>query len=228
MEKKRRLSIDLACIVDVVVKDFYMEVIRRELASLEEIRRRNLMKKSSSSEEVMKSPAEEDLNTNSTSIAFKRRTAGEAPDYATPDMPLASTDIYSQTDQKIRVTGSKKARLLVNLASSQGTSGPSDVKSSHGTTMSSSRLLLSMDHQLNLPEQLVKEKSKAKLVNSTINNSIKCIICCDVSQQPCAARCGHICCAPCWTQWLRVNQTCPSCRKPASADTISNLVIKHK
>lgn len=41
-----------------------------------------------------------------------------------------------------------------------------------------------------------------------------------------AAKCGHVCCLECWTQWLRKNQTCPLCRLPTCSDDISRIMVK--
>ena len=39
---------------------------------------------------------------------------------------------------------------------------------------------------------------------------------------PHAARCGHVCCKPCWEKWLNTGKTvCPLCRAPTSRDKIT-------
>ena len=54
-----------------------------------------------------------------------------------------------------------------------------------------------------------------------------CIICRESSLRiRGAAKCGHVCCLECWTQWLRKNKTCPLCRLPTNSDDISRIKVK--
>jgi len=49
-----------------------------------------------------------------------------------------------------------------------------------------------------------------------------CLVCMEVVQVPHAARCGHVCCKPCWEKWLNTGKTvCPLCRAPTSRDKIT-------
>ena len=52
-----------------------------------------------------------------------------------------------------------------------------------------------------------------------------CAVCKSVAEEPCAARCGHICCETCWTQWLKRQQTCPCCRAPTTLQQIKKITI---
>ena len=53
-----------------------------------------------------------------------------------------------------------------------------------------------------------------------------CIICRESSLRiRGAAKCGHVCCLECWTQWLRKNKTCPLCRLPTNSDDISRIKV---
>ena len=39
-----------------------------------------------------------------------------------------------------------------------------------------------------------------------------CPICKEQALDPCAAKCGHICCKECWSRWMAVKQNCPQCK----------------
>ncbi len=53
-----------------------------------------------------------------------------------------------------------------------------------------------------------------------------CAICREVSNSPCAAKCGHICCANCWHRLLEKAKgqgSCPICRASVTNISISRL-----
>ena len=75
------------------------------------------------------------------------------------------------------------------------------------------------------------DRNHENINNSNNNNFLKkstkiitkkydCLICKNVALEPCAARCGHICCESCWLRWLKVKETCPLCRAPTLLDQI--------
>ena len=54
-----------------------------------------------------------------------------------------------------------------------------------------------------------------------------CGICKCAASEPCAARCGHICCRVCWARWLAVKLCCPFCNAAASMDKLTILQFVH-
>jgi hypothetical protein len=58
------------------------------------------------------------------------------------------------------------------------------------------------------------------------SSKLTCAVCKEKATSPCAGRCGHVCCQECWTKWLKVNSSCPLCRAPASAASVTRLLIK--
>ncbi len=59
----------------------------------------------------------------------------------------------------------------------------------------------------------------------TISSKLNCIICNDIATNPCAAKCGHICCEICWSQWLKSKLACPICKAPTTIDSISRIIL---
>ncbi len=56
---------------------------------------------------------------------------------------------------------------------------------------------------------------------------LACTVCKEQpATDPCAARCGHVCCLICWTKWLKVNQSCPQCRQPADSNSVTRILVK--
>ena len=66
---------------------------------------------------------------------------------------------------------------------------------------------------------ILKKAAKA------IKKKYDCLVCKNVALEPCAARCGHICCENCWIRWLKVKETCPLCRAPTLLDQIKKITI---
>jgi hypothetical protein len=56
--------------------------------------------------------------------------------------------------------------------------------------------------------------------------NFSCTVCKEVATDPCAARCGHVCCQVCWTRWLKVNSSCPLCRKHADVNSVTRIIVK--
>lgn len=55
---------------------------------------------------------------------------------------------------------------------------------------------------------------------------LTCGVCKEKALEPCAGRCGHVCCQVCWTKWLKVNASCPMCRAPADKSSVTRIIIK--
>src|SRR3990167_2276222 len=51
----------------------------------------------------------------------------------------------------------------------------------------------------------------------------KCSICQESPSAPFSSRCGHICCFTCWTDWLKVQLTCPVCRSRVREKQLTKL-----
>lgn len=75
--------------------------------------------------------------------------------------------------------------------------------------------------------ELVPSRAVVNLASSNIQNSkLNCVICNETAKDPCAARCGHVCCQGCWLKWLPIKPICPVCRRPAATDSITRIVVK--
>jgi ubiquitin conjugation factor E4 B len=48
---------------------------------------------------------------------------------------------------------------------------------------------------------------------SSIDVSLKCVICSDPYINPCSTLCDHTFCRSCITKWIGENDRCPACRK---------------
>jgi hypothetical protein len=72
-----------------------------------------------------------------------------------------------------------------------------------------------------------KENCKDKKAEGGRKVSTKyvCTVCKNDAAEPCAAKCGHICCESCWSQWLRRSETCPCCRAPTVLQQIKKITI---
>lgn len=62
--------------------------------------------------------------------------------------------------------------------------------------------------------------------SSVMIQQLACIVCKEVATQPCASKCGHICCQNCWLSWLKIQKVCPLCRQPVDVNTITRIVKK--
>ncbi|CAJ1943060.1 unnamed protein product [Cylindrotheca closterium] len=63
-------------------------------------------------------------------------------------------------------------------------------------------------------------------IKSNAPDSLACPICEKKVDKPYIAECGHIACISCWSQWLKKNSTCPSCRKPTKMESLAVAVFK--
>lgn len=70
--------------------------------------------------------------------------------------------------------------------------------------------------------------SAADSRNSRVGSGkvLSCLICKEKASEPCAGRCGHVCCQVCWTKWLKVKETCPLCRGPVDKNSVTRIIIK--
>jgi Zinc finger, C3HC4 type (RING finger) len=78
-------------------------------------------------------------------------------------------------------------------------------------------------------EQMAKnaeyDRATAKSKESLNVKKCVCLVCNSIAAEPCVAKCGHICCEPCWSQWLGRKQTCPYCRAPTTMQQIKKITI---
>jgi Zinc finger, C3HC4 type (RING finger) len=72
-----------------------------------------------------------------------------------------------------------------------------------------------------------KENCKEKQAEGAgkVSKKYVCTVCKNDAAEPCAAKCGHICCESCWSQWLRRSGTCPCCRAPTLLQQIKKITI---
>jgi Zinc finger, C3HC4 type (RING finger) len=72
-----------------------------------------------------------------------------------------------------------------------------------------------------------KENCKEKQAEGAgkVSKKYVCTVCKNNAAEPCAAKCGHICCESCWSQWLRRSETCPCCRAPTLLQQIKKITI---
>jgi Zinc finger, C3HC4 type (RING finger) len=55
------------------------------------------------------------------------------------------------------------------------------------------------------------------------NTEVCCPICRDRLKNPLASKCGHVCCAECWGEWLVEKRECPVCRKRTRSAQLQRL-----
>ncbi|GKY99980.1 hypothetical protein MPSEU_000951500 [Mayamaea pseudoterrestris] len=63
--------------------------------------------------------------------------------------------------------------------------------------------------------------------NGAMNKNLTCPICTTIGlKEPFIAECGHIACLGCWKSWFKRSPSCPTCRKPASKESIARVVFE--
>ena len=67
----------------------------------------------------------------------------------------------------------------------------------------------------------------ASSIKTNVPKNMVCSICSDELKQPFIADCGHMACIKCWTGWLKRSETCPTCRKPATRDSLARAVFQN-
>ncbi len=130
-------------------------------------------------------------------------------------------------DEDLSNVGTKRAKRLIQHATSGGNKQGTSSSIKIDQTNNARDNLLSKLQELNHFDGIKPGISNAKALGSedTISR-LKCIICKDASNNPCAARCGHICCQECWLTWLKVSNTCPLCKHEASINSITRIKLK--
>lgn len=53
----------------------------------------------------------------------------------------------------------------------------------------------------------------------------KCAVCLDPPQDPCAARCGHVLCQPCWDKQLSTKLECPVCKQKVRKSQVKRIYL---
>ncbi len=88
----------------------------------------------------------------------------------------------------------------------------------------------SLEHMNNIENMSMSNEMSDK--RNKLNHWL-CPICKDPeAEEPCAAKCGHVCCRSCWAQWLQ-RQTghkgqCPICKSETSPESIMEIIYKSK
>lgn len=75
-------------------------------------------------------------------------------------------------------------------------------------------------------EVFSKDKSRINDFESNTPKGTECNICQKTCNQFYIAECNHFSCKECWTNWLARNDNCPTCRQPASMETLSKMVFE--
>lgn len=75
-------------------------------------------------------------------------------------------------------------------------------------------------------EVFSKDKSRINDFESNAPKGTECNICQKTCNQFYIAECNHFSCKECWTNWLARNNNCPTCRQPASMETLSKMVFE--
>lgn len=142
--------------------------------------------------------------------------------------------IMLSASQSERAGGSSATAALLASVHNTNSSGSSNSGSGSNTSGSSSSAkrpdflsqLKSIDKmELSFPTT-GQTKVSAGNRGSLTEKRLQCIMCQETATDAAAARCGHIACEVCWKHWLKVNQSCPLCRKTASASTITRVIVK--
>lgn len=134
------------------------------------------------------------------------------------------TETLSQIDQGCTDQASqpsKRAKMMLQAALTSTTGDKSIKKDVNGIFGKSSSHGIREQIARNTEYDKTTEKSKVSLI---VKKCI-CLVCNSIAAEPCAARCGHICCEPCWSQWLSRKQTCPYCRAPTTMQQIKKITI---
>ena len=116
---------------------------------------------------------------------------------------------------------SKRAKMMLQAALTSTTGDKVIKKDVNGIFGKSSSHGIREQIARNTEYDKTSEKSKVSL----IVKKCVCLVCNSIAAEPCAARCGHICCEPCWQQWLGRKQTCPYCRAPTTMQQIKKITI---
>lgn len=65
-------------------------------------------------------------------------------------------------------------------------------------------------------------------IESRLPEDMMCNICNTNAKTPCMANCGHVACIKCWTQWLLLSDTCPTCRTPTTMKSLTKIAYEDK
>lgn len=124
----------------------------------------------------------------------------------------SDSDSFSLLSSTKSDIGSKRAKIMIERIQDR----KGNVNSSH------------VKPKINVADLGKISLCSTKKVNSMSSFSARgtCNICNELTDTAYAAKCGHIMCKTCWTQWLRVKESCPVCRAPASYQNIAKIVFK--
>ena len=175
----------------------------------------------------------------------KRKLSAEEDNYSYSQSQssayMAGTQDVKTEGGLLRSAPSKRAKQLLSATMSSSTSargavGASALVKSEGTsngTQDKSGSKLSFLSKLSSLDNIaltgaVKASNFAdNRANRVGSAHLACTVCKEQpATDPCAARCGHVCCLVCWTKWLKVNQSCPQCRQPADANSVTRILVK--
>lgn len=134
------------------------------------------------------------------------------------------TDTLSQVDQAGAdqpSQPSKRARMMLQAA----LQAPQPVVKRDLKNVIASINASKARNQLGGSEKENCKDRQAAMAAGKISKKYVCTVCKNDAAEPCAAKCGHICCESCWSQWLRRSETCPCCRAPTMLQQIKKITI---
>eukprot|EP01038_Epipyxis_sp_PR26KG_P008177 gene8177-11062_t len=145
---------------------------------------------------------------------------------------IASLNNPSLNSNKLPLTSTQRKELLLNSNNNNDNENNNNNKTKEVATISKSNDLIKRLNSLGslelkgVTKENVNEHNSSQLLAP--NPKLVCIICIEPALHPCAAKCGHVCCRICWMTWLKVNQTCPTCRVTVSMDSLTKIVVIEK
>jgi hypothetical protein len=155
------------------------------------------------------------------------------------NMSLNQTSAIGNDSQPAAYLPSKRASAMLDAAKENKSSQTSEitkkskldvlfarVKAKEVTTCTSSNTAQRMNFfdDLDSSQLLLPDTNTSR--RTIVSSKLHCVICQEKATNPCAGRCGHVCCAECWSIWMATKSVCPVCREPMTKDSISKLIIK--
>ncbi len=167
----------------------------------------------------------------------RRREAHSAPKSAAVVRRVSASEVNGQIENvEVLSHSSKRAKTMLSMSQSEHASSGSSTSSALSSLGSLSdrnggapakRPDFLSELSGSIPNVQLSARPGSKVGSGAVSSSAKmvCGICREVASSPCANRCGHVGCERCWEQWLRVNESCPFCRVPASKQSVTRLVV---
>jgi hypothetical protein len=149
-------------------------------------------------------------------------------DLRSPDSVVINSqpsEFGSAVSKSVLGSSSKRARSMVLGASSNSATPIDSREISVPDAKSRSNPMTLLARIDNIVGGTETAKGKAS-TQRTSSHAITCPLCNEKSNNPYAAKCGHIICWNCWVNWLKLKQSCPICRKEVSLTALTGIVVK--